>query len=137
MPLKLQESHVGMAAGEIAKMPRLRGLDLRAIQLSSARSLLQKLATSPQLVELLLPEYVSWTSHEIWDLIKQQLHLRSLTCTKPTGIHRSTAGRGRLSKLHHLHAIDADGEELLGLSADNLQSIHLEQPSRLPRLFGL
>ena len=138
----LQESHVGVTTGNILQMPSLRGLDLRNIpqRLSSAVPLLQRLASdgAPPLAELILPVVGAQLADNVFNAVRRLPHLRSLTCTNPLIRGHPQIGEPQPiipSPLTHLHASDADCENLHALHADHLISLRLDAPRRLPRLF--
>jgi len=144
--LRLQRDHVGVSTGDILHMPLLRGLDLRNIQhLSSAVPVLERLAEvgAPPLAELILreiPHAVGGVlSDHVFHAVRRLPHLRSLTCTNPYfySLHVGDAPVIVPSPLTHLRASNADCEKLEELRALNLVSLHLDQPRRLPRLFGI
>jgi hypothetical protein len=139
----LQRSHVGVTTGNILHMPSLRGLDLRNIRhrLSSAVPLLQQLASdgAPPLAELILPGVADvQLADNVFNAVRRLPHLRSLTCTNPSIQGHAQVGALQPiipSPLTHLHASDADCENLHALHADHLISLRLDTPRRLPRLF--
>lgn len=139
--LRLQENHVGVTRGDILHMRGLRGLDLRQIQqLSSVVDLLQDLQhqplagqRGPRLERLLLP-WAPPNVNGLYPAVRRLPHLRELTCTDAR-FHYAAALPP--SPITQLHAIRTDAESLYNLRCLNVVSMRLDQPRRLPRLFGI